>query len=131
IVTAVAYTVKNYFERVNPLVSTGHSTIQMEKFIINQINLNDIIEPVKDFVKEDDKLRNIIAHFSIYEFAVAPVINSENKITGIIELKSLRTLLKDFETYDVRTAKEIMDTDFEVVDFTGLRKLLSSRPSII
>lgn len=131
IVTAVAYTVKNYFEKANPLVSTGHGTIQMEKFIINQINLNDIIEPVKDFVNEDDKLRNIIEHFSVYEYALAPVVSSQNKIVGIIELKTLRTLLKDFETYDIRTAKEIMDTDFEVVDFTGLRKMLSNQPSVI
>nr|WP_294899972.1 chloride channel protein [uncultured Pedobacter sp.] len=131
IVTAVAYTVKNYFDKVNPLVSAGHGTLQMEKFIINQINMNDIIEPVKDFVNEGDKLRNIIEHFSAFEFALAPVVNSENKIVGIIELKTLRTLLKDFDTYDVKTAKEIMDTDFEVVDFTGLRKKLSGNPSII
>lgn len=131
IVTAVAYTVKNYFDKVNPLVSTGHGTIQMEKFIINQVNLNDIIEPVKDFVGEKDKLRNIIEHFSVYEHALVPVIDTENKITGIIELKSLRTLLKDFESYDVKTASEIMDTDFEIVDFSALRKKLSNKPSII
>ncbi|HEX7367701.1 MAG TPA: chloride channel protein [Pelobium sp.] len=131
IVTAIAYTVKNYFDRVNPLISAGHGTIQMEKFIINQINLNDIIEPVKDFVNEDDKLRNIIEHFSVFEYALAPVVDSGGKISGIIEVKTLRTLLKDFDTYDVRTAKEIMDTEFEVVDFTGLRKKLSNQPSII
>lgn len=131
IVTAVAYTVKNYFEKINPLVAAGHGTIKMEKFIINQINLNDAIEPVKYFVNESDKLRNIIEHFSVAEFALAPVINSENKIVGIIEVKALRTLLKDFDTYDVRTAKEIMDTEFEIVDFTALRKKLSNQPSII
>ncbi|HET8829735.1 MAG TPA: hypothetical protein VFM79_10355, partial [Pelobium sp.] len=42
-----------------------------------------------------------------------------------------RTLLKDFDTYDVKTAKEIMDTDFEVVDFSALRKMLSDHPSVI
>jgi CIC family chloride channel protein len=131
IVTAVAYTVKNYFDKVNPLVSAGHGTLQMEKFIINQINMNDIIEPIKDFVDEEDKLRNIIEHFSVYEHAIVPVINTERKVVGIIELKTLRTLLKDFETYDIKTAKEIMDTDFEVVEFTALRKKLSNKPSII
>ncbi|HTN20930.1 MAG TPA: chloride channel protein [Pelobium sp.] len=131
IVTAVAYTVKNYFDKVNPLVSAGHGTIKMEKFIINQINLNDIIEPINDFVNEDDKLRNIIEHFSVYAHAIVPVTNAENKVVGIIELKTLRTLLKDFEAYDIKTAKEIMDTDFEVVEFTALRKKLSNKPSII
>ena len=39
--------------------------------------------------------------------------------------------MKDFEAYDIKTAKEIMDTDFEIVEFTALRKKLSNKPSII
>lgn len=131
IVTAVAYTVKNYFDKMNPLVSAGHGTIKMEKFIINQINLNDIVDPVKEFVNEDDTLREIIEHFSVFEHALVPVINADNKIVGIVELKAMRSLLKDFEAYDIKTAKEIMDTDFEVVEFNALRKKLATKPSII
>lgn len=131
IVTAIAYAFKSYFEQQNPLLNVGHSTLKMEKFIINQINLNDIIEPVKDFIEEKSSLRNIIEHFSVYEHSVVPVINTQGNITGIINLKQLRVLLKDFESYDVKVAVEIMDTNFELVDFNALRKKLSANPSLI
>ncbi|MFC5285140.1 chloride channel protein [Pedobacter alpinus] len=131
IVTAIAYAFKSYFEQRNPLIKVGHSTLKMEKFIVNHINLNDIIDPVNNFVNENATLRNIIEHFSVHEHAVVPVIDDNSNIKGIIELKKLRTLLKDFEAYDIRTATEIMETNFEIVNFTNLRKILLDNPSLI
>ena len=131
IVTVIAYAFKSYFDQRNPLLQGGHGTLKMETFIINQINLNDIIDPVKDFIEEQSSLRDIIEHFSVYEHAVVPVVNNDGAITGIIELKQLRILLKDFESYDIKTAVEIMDTNFEIVNFTTLRKILSANPSLI
>ncbi|MEO5910216.1 MAG: chloride channel protein, partial [Pelobium sp.] len=131
IATTIAYTFKNYIDAYDPLQKGGHGTLQMEKFILNQINLRDIIEPIGESIKETDTLRKVIAHFSSYEHGITPVYNDEQQLSGIIELKKVREIMKDFESYDSRKAVEFMETDFDVVEYTSLRSKLANQPSII
>ncbi len=131
IATTIAYTFKNYIDSYNPLQKTDHGTLKMEKFILNQINLRDIIEPISDFIYEHDSLRKMIEHFSAYEHGVTPILNNENQIIGVVELRKIRELLKDFESYDTKKAFEIMDIDFELVEFADLRRKISGNPSLI
>ncbi|MBK0384312.1 chloride channel protein [Pedobacter sp. SD-b] len=130
ITTTIAYTFKNYIDAYNPLQKGGHGTLQMEKFILNQINLRDIIEPIFGKIKANDNLREVIAHFSGHEHGVTPVYDDKNKIIGIIELKKVRELMKDFESYDTIKAAELMDTNFDVTNYTALRKKLLDNPSV-
>lgn len=131
IATTIAYTFKNYLDSYNPLTKTGHTTLQVEKFILNQINLQEIIEPIKDYVYDNYTLRKLIEHFSSNEHALTPILDNQNKICGIVELSKVRELMKNFERYDTVLAAEIMDTNFEVVELSTLRQKIISNPSLI
>jgi CIC family chloride channel protein len=131
ITTTIAYTFKNYIDSYNPLQKGDHGTLQMEKFILNQINLRDIIEPIYGEIKVSDKLRELIAHFSNHENSITAVYNEEHEIVGIIELKKVRELMKNFESYDTVNASELMDTNFDVINYTSLRKKLLDDPAIV
>lgn len=131
IATTIAYTLKNYIDAHHPLTKDNHGPLQMEKFILNQINLRDIIEPVDTFVYTNYTLRKIIEKFSYHDYAIIPVLNKENKIVGIIELKTVRELMKNFEQYDSIYAEQVLQTEFILIEYTQLRSQLISAPELI
>jgi CIC family chloride channel protein len=131
IATTIAYTFKNYLDAHHPLTKDSHGPLQMEKFILNQINLRDIIEPVNTFVYTNYTLRKIIEHFSNHDHAIIPVLNSHNEVVGVIELKTVRELMKNFEQYDSIVAEQLLQKEFTIIDYAQLRNELINTPELI
>mgnify|MGYP003575905761 CR=1 FL=1 len=131
IATTIGYVFKNYIDAYNPLLKSGHTTIRMEKFIINQINLREILEPVDSLVSEDFTLRKLIEHFASHHYNIIPVQNEQGKISGVIALNKIREMMKEFENYDTVNARQIMSKEFVVCDLRHLRKMLSDKPAVV
>lgn len=131
IATTIAYTFKNYLDAHHPLTKDSHGPLQIEKFILNQINLRDIIEPLDTFVYTNYTLRKIIEYFSNHDHAIIPALNSHNEVVGVIELKTVRALMKNFEQYDSIVAEQLLEKDFLQIEYAQLRNELINTPELI
>lgn len=122
IVSTVSYIIVKHFEPYSmdtkELAQKGELIVgNRDKTILTMLHVDDIIE--KDFkivqsnvtIKE---LMDIIAHSKRNIF---PVVNSENRMLGIIKFENIREMLFELETYKDVLAIELMDLPPATIEY--------------
>jgi CIC family chloride channel protein len=89
---------------------------EKEKYFVQQLKLNDLIE--NDFVKikPDMTFRQLVEQITKTKRNLFPVVDDTEKLIGIVTLDDVREVMIDKEVYDVILVNEVMKTNFESVD---------------
>lgn len=120
IVSSISYAISKHFEKFSmdakKLASTGLMfTNDKDKNILTSISTSRLVET--DFIK-------ILPTLSLGEFVkvisgskrnIFPVVNSQNKLLGIILLDNVREVIFKHELYDKVIVKELMSMPPEIV----------------
>lgn len=120
IVSSISYAISKHFEKFSmdakKLASTGLMfTNDKDKNILTSISTSRLVET--DFIK-------ILPTLSLGEFVkvisgskrnIFPVVNSQNKLLGIILLDNVREVIFKHELYDRVIVKELMSMPPEIV----------------
>ena len=69
--------------------------------------LSEVMEKDLVIVRENEKLNRVFEFFSTYDFLIYPIVNSANKLTGIIRLEDLRAILKEQNCWQWILAKDV------------------------
>ena len=124
IVTALSYFISRYFHHESiytaPLVEKGIKfRSEKEKYFIRMIGIRDIIE--NDFVRvrPEMTLREVMRKIVKSKRNLFPVVDSEEKLLGIITLDDIREVMLNPDVYDVVLAYEIMNTGFNSIDINS------------
>jgi CIC family chloride channel protein len=112
IVAAMSYFITRYFEPASvytrPLREAGaHFQDDRDTFLLNSIELTEILETNIDTVNADTPLREVIGKFTRSKQNVFPVIDQERKFAGIVLLEDLKDLLFDADRSEKLQAKDL------------------------
>ncbi len=113
LVSAIAYTTNNYFEKhslyTKSLIEKGH-LIQYDKDrqVLSQISMRKLIESDLYSIKYDAKLEDMIDLIKKSKRNIFPVLNYEDGLEGIITLDDIREKMFDEEARKNIIIKEIM-----------------------
>ena len=113
IVSAISYLVVKYFEPLSmderKLLKRGHIITQnKDKKILSSLKMDKMIETDFQKIQPASTLRElteIVAHSTRNIF---PVVNSENKLVGIIHLDNIREIMFKSEFYDTLLVERLM-----------------------
>jgi len=113
IVSAISYLVVKYFEPLSmderKLLKRGHIITQnKDKTILSSLKMDKMIETDFQKIQPASTLRElteIVAHSTRNIF---PVVNSENKLVGIIHLDNIREIMFKSEFYDTLLVERLM-----------------------
>lgn len=113
IVSAISYLVVKYFEPLSmdekKLLKKGHVITQnKDKTILSSLKMDKLIETDFQKVQPDATLRElteIVAHSTRNIF---PVVNSENKLIGIVYLDNIREIMFKSDLYDTLLVERLM-----------------------
>lgn len=113
IVSAISYLVVKYFEPLSmderKLLKKGHVITQnKDKTILSSLRMDKLIETDFQKIQPEATLReltDIVAHSTRNIF---PVVNSENKLVGIIYLDNIREIMFKADLYDTLLVERLM-----------------------
>ncbi|MBX2970265.1 MAG: chloride channel protein [Cyclobacteriaceae bacterium] len=113
IVASISYTVSRFIEpesiESKKLAQKGAVIIHdRDKKILSDISLSKLIETNFQPVVETARLRDLITVIEKTTRNIFPVITEEGKLTGVIELNSIRDIMFNTELYDQVVMKELM-----------------------
>lgn len=113
IVASISYTVSRFIEPQSienkKLAQKGAAIIHdRDKKILSDISLAKLIETNFQPVVETARLRDLIAVIEKTTRNIFPVITEDGKLTGVIELNSIRDIMFNTELYDKIVVKELM-----------------------
>ncbi|MBI5916713.1 MAG: chloride channel protein [Bacteroidetes bacterium] len=112
IVAAMSYFITRYFEPASvyarPLQEGGsHFQGDRDTFLLNSIELTDILESEVETVRTTHSVREVISKFLRSRQNIFPVIDDQQKFSGIILLEDLKDLLFDEERSAKLLAKDV------------------------
>lgn len=114
IVSAAAYVIVKHFEPYSmdtkELAQKGELIIgNRDKTILTMLHVDDIIE--KDFrvVQSNVTIKELMDIISQSKRNIFPVVNTENRLLGIIKFENIREMLFELETYKDVLAIELME----------------------
>ncbi|MEW5844388.1 MAG: chloride channel protein [Bacteroidota bacterium] len=121
IVSAISYFISRHFQTysvyTSALAEQGiHFRSTKDKSTVHQLKILDIVESNIKIVEPNFTLRKLISIISNSKQNIYPVVDSGNKLLGIINLDDVREILLNSEIYDVILVYEIMKKDFITVD---------------
>lgn len=113
IVASISYTVSRFIEpesiESKKLAQKGAVIIHdRDKKILSDLSLSNLIETNFQSIVETARLRDLIAVIEKTTRNIFPVITEEGKLTGVIELNSIREIMFNTELYDKIVVKELM-----------------------
>jgi CIC family chloride channel protein len=113
IVASISYTVSRFIEpesiESKKLAQKGAVIIHdRDKKILSDLSLSNLIETNFQSILETARLRDLIAVIEKTTRNIFPVITEEGKLTGVIELNSIREIMFNTELYDKIVVKELM-----------------------
>lgn len=113
IVASISYTVSRFIEPQSienkKLAQKGAAIIHdRDKKILSDISLAKLIETNFQPVVETARLRDLIAVIEKTTRNIFPVITEDGRLTGVIELNSIRDIMFNTELYDKIVVKELM-----------------------
>jgi CIC family chloride channel protein len=112
IVAAMSYFITRYFDKTSvytrPLQDEGtYFQADRDTFLLNSINLKDILETNIETVPSKLPVKEVIVKFMRSKQNVFPVIDEQRKFAGIVLLEDLKDLLFDVEKSSNLTAKDV------------------------
>lgn len=113
IVASISYTVSRFIEpesiESKKLAQKGAVIIHdRDKKILSDLSLSNLIETNFQSIVETARLRDLIGVIEKTTRNIFPVITEEGKLTGVIELNSIREIMFNTELYDQVVVKELM-----------------------
>lgn len=113
IVSSISYAISKYFEPFSMdtkiLGQSGKIfTDDRDHNILTTIKTSNLIETNFQKISPNDTLGNLVEIISKTTRNIFPVIDSENKLLGIIILDNIRDIMFKNEMYNKVTAKELM-----------------------
>ena len=121
VVSSISYSVAKYLEpesiESRKLAEKGATLIRdRDKKILSDLSLNKLVETNFQSIGEDASLRDLIAVIEKSSRNIFPVLSSEGRLMGVIELNAIRDIMFNTEMYDKIGVKELMRKPPAVVD---------------
>jgi NhaP-type Na+/H+ or K+/H+ antiporter len=111
--------------------SPGHTIITADD-VIDSFNAADVMERDIVLVNENEKIKKVLEHFYACDFLIYPVVNSDNRLCGIIRIGDLRTVLKESQSLNWLFAKDAAAAGISVFTSTSLNNaLVTARESFL
>lgn len=113
IVSALSLTVAHLFEPLSmdsrKLASMLRGSIDTrDKFLLSKIDVDELIETNFSVVKPDDNLAELIKVIAQSSRNIFPVVDTDQKLVGIVHLDKIRTVIFGTERRDTMTVRELM-----------------------
>lgn len=112
IVAAVSYFISRAFEPYSiyteKLAQKGFKVDDRELVLLNNIKPEAIIERNYISLKQDDRFRKLSDAFLVTDQTVFPVLNEERKLSGLVYIDDVKSILVREEVFDVKLVREIM-----------------------
>lgn len=123
IVASISYTVSRFIDpesiEAKKLAQKGAVIIHdRDKKILSDLSLTKLIETNFQPVLETARLRDLIVVIEKTTRNIFPVITEDGKLTGVIELNSIRDIMFNTELYDKVMVKELMRKPPAVIEET-------------
>ncbi len=120
IVAAMSYFIARYFDKASvytrPLIEAGvHFQDDRDTFLLNSIQLRDLLETDMEVVGENISLRLVIEQFIRSKQNIFPVVDDQMRLTGIILLEDLKDYLFDAEKAERILAKDVADPPPDII----------------
>ncbi len=77
--------------------------------VISSWTVNNVLIPEANPVSESLSLSEVIRKFSDNDYLVCPVVNANDKLTGVISMNTIKTLLVDRESWQWLVASDVME----------------------
>jgi len=121
IVSSISYTVVKFLEPESidsqKLAKKGEQIIHdRDKKILSGISLSNLIETNFQAVNENSYLRELILVIEKSKRNIFPIITSDGKLSGIIQLDSIRDIIFNQELYDTVHVKDLMQLPPAVIE---------------
>jgi len=123
IVSSISFAISKRFEKhsmdVKTLAETGEVfTSDKDLNILQSIDVLDLIDTTYTTISETDSLENVVQLLSTTpENLIFPVVDSKNKLLGVIEFEKLRPII--FNSFQVKytTVKEVITIPAFSIEF--------------
>lgn len=107
--------------------------ISLRKLVISDDD--EILENIMDtdviFVHTDDDQEEVASKFKKYGYLALPVVDSENRLTGIITVDDIIDIIQEENTEDFERMAAISPTDDEYLDLSPLGHALKRLPWLL
>src|SRR5690606_37699416 len=118
VVCAVSYLLKYYSENLSFKINQAsdvRKSFRLDRIILNQLNIKQLIE--KDFpsISETETLRNLLEIYGNSSRDMIQVTGDNGLLVGMININNLRKILPATANYDTITAHDIMEIPRESV----------------
>jgi CIC family chloride channel protein len=123
IVASISYTVVKFLEPESidskKLAKRGEKIIHdRDKKILSGITLSNILETNFQPVQEDAYLRELISVIEKSNRNVFPIVTNDGKLTGLIQLDSIREIMFNQELYDKVFVQDLMQLPPAVIELS-------------
>ncbi|MBO5693995.1 MAG: chloride channel protein [Lentisphaeria bacterium] len=82
------------------------------------LTVGELAEKNFTVVRQDDTLRSLLAAFMHSTRNIFPVVDTDNKLVGLVTLDNIRPFLLDDQLYDVALAYDIMSPTGPVLEYS-------------
>ena len=132
IVSSISYAISRYFEPhsmdTKSIAQTGDVlTTDRDKNVLSAIHTADFIESDYPTITSDSTLGKLVEIVSVSTRNVFPVINSSNKLLGIIWLDNIRDVMFNTEISDTVFVWELMDKTITIVASTDSMEVVMDK----
>lgn len=107
--------------------------ISLRKLVISEID--DVLEDIMDsdvvFVHTDDDQEEVASKFNKYGYLALPVVDSENRLTGIITVDDILEIIQEENTEDFELMAAISPTDDEYLDLSPFGHAMKRLPWLL
>jgi CBS domain-containing protein len=85
-----------------------HNRNITESDVIESMTVADVMDTDIVSVRDTERVSNIIKLFSSHHFPIYPVVNSENKLIGILTLDNIKGVLLDQQCWNWLLAEDVL-----------------------
>ena len=86
-----------------------------EEDIIAKLSLEEVLQKETPIIKETDSVTKLVSYFTESEYFCLPVVDIDNKTTGMITMNDLKQLIVSQDTWDWILAKDIIDSTYDLL----------------
>jgi len=86
-----------------------------EEDIIAKLSLEEVLQKDTPIINETDSITKLVSHFTESEYFCLPVVDKNNKTTGMITMNDLKQLIVSQDTWDWILAKDIIDPSYDLL----------------
>jgi CIC family chloride channel protein len=119
LVCAVSYSLKYYSENLNSKIDQASDirrSFRLDRILLNQINIKQLIE--KDFpvVQSSDSLRRLLEVYASSNRSLVQVNGENQHLVGVINVSDIRKILPVSENYDSIFASDLMEVPAATIE---------------